>query len=116
MNIDGPLNLNVTKDEVQHKRTLEITFKQEFQTLSLEQRSQELKRYIQSLYQSAQTFKDGNAEKTGLELIMQLSEELLPFIQQDELDLEETIKLEMAMGGSSVASEKSVSLTDLNLN
>ena len=116
MKIDGPLSVSVVDDEVGQKRTLEITFKNEFQQLSLEQRVADLKRYIQSLYQKAQVLNDAQADKTGLVLIMQLCEQLLPYVQQDDLDLKDTIELEMALGGGGSESEISVSLSDLNMN
>lgn len=116
MKIDGPLSVSVVDDEVQQKRTLEITFKNEFHQLSLEQRVSNLKQYIQSLYQNSQSLNDQQTDKTGLILIMQLCEQLLPYVQQDELDLSDTIQLDMSLGGGGSASEISVSLSDLILN
>lgn len=116
MKIDGPLSVSVTDDEVKQIRTLEINFKKEFELLTLDQRSADLKRYIQSMYQNAQSLNDDQVDKTGLLLIMQLCEQLLPYVQQDDLDLHETIKLEMTLGGSGSASEISVSLSDLSNN
>ena len=116
MKIDGPISVSVVDDETLLKRTLEITFKKEFQLLSVEQRGSDLRRYIQSLFQHSQVLKEGQADKTGLILIMQLCEQLLPFVQQDELDLSETIELEMALGESGSASEISIMLSDLSIN
>lgn len=114
MKIDGPLLINVQDDDVQNKRTLEISFREEYQQLELSQRVSEMTKYIQSLFQNAQTLQDGQADKEGLLLIMQICEQLLSHLQQDELDLAETISFEMGL--SEAPSEISFSLTDLNVN
>ncbi|MCK4710278.1 MAG: hypothetical protein KAU21_16795 [Gammaproteobacteria bacterium] len=114
MKIDGPLSINVQDDDVQNKRTLEITFNDEFQQLKLSQRVSEMKKYIQSLFQNSQSLEDGQADKQGLLLIMQICEQLLPHLQQDELDLAETISFEMGLAGAQP--EISISLSDFNIN
>ena len=114
MKIDGPLLISVQDDDVQNKRTLEITFREEFQQLALSQRVSDMQKYIQSLFQNAQSLEDGQADKEGLLLIMQICEQLLPLLQQDELDLAETISFEMGL--SEAQSEISISLADFNVN
>ncbi len=114
MKIDGPLTINILDDDVQNKRTLEINFKEDFQQLELSSRVSEMKKYIQSLFQNAQTLQDKQADKEGLLLIMQICEQLLPHLQQDELDLAETIDFEMGIAGSQP--EISVSLANFNVN
>lgn len=47
-------------------------------------------------------------------LIMQVSEELLSHIQQQEIDLKETIGLEMSLGG--LSPEISISINDLGMH
>ncbi len=114
MKIEGPISISILDDDVQQKRTLEINFKNEFQKLELSSQLSELKKYIQSLFQHAQSLQDGQADKEGILLVMQICEQLLPFLKQQELDLSETIAFEMGL--SSTQSEIAVSLTDLKLN
>ncbi len=111
MKIDGPLLISFRDDELQNKRTLEINFKEQFQQLELSSQVAELKKYIQSLFQNAEAIQDNQAEKEGVLLIMQICEQLLPYLQQDELDLSETIEFEMGLAGAQ--SEISVSLANL---
>lgn len=114
MKIEGPLTLGITDDEIQNKRTLEINFKPEFQQLKSSEQVSELKTYIQALYQNAQAIDEDHADRTGLLLVMQVCEQLLPHIQEQQLDLNETIELEMSLGG--IKPEISVSLSDLDLH
>lgn len=114
MKIEGPLAINVTDDKVHNKRTLEISFRQEFQLLQHDQQLSELKIYIQRLYQNAQTQQEGSANREGMTLIMQVCEQILPLLQQQEIDLAETIEMEMSLGGK--GSKVSVPLSDLGVH
>ncbi len=98
MKIDGPIRVNVLDDDLLRKRTLEISFTDDYQHMDSALQVAEMKRYIQSLFQNTQSLDDQHADKAGALLIMQISEELLPLIQQDELDLSETIAFEMSLG------------------
>ena len=113
MKIDGPIAVNVLDDDLLNKRTLEINFTEDFQKMEAPIQVAEMKRYIQSLFQNAQSLGDEHADKPGVLLIMQISEELLPYLQQGELDLAETIAFEMSLGARS---EVSFSLADLKHN
>lgn len=106
--------MNIVDDEALDKRTLEISFIEDFQQLQHDQQLSELKSYIQRLYQNAQTLNKGQADRQGVLMIMQICEELLPHIQQQDIDLNETIELEMSPGGGT--SEVSVSLSDFGVH
>lgn len=114
MKIEGPLNVSVLDDEIQNKRTLEIDFTDEYQQLTPELQSSEMKSYIQKLFQNADALTPGDSSREGLLLIMQICEELLPYIQQQELDLSETITMELA--AQVARPEVSVSLSDFKMN
>lgn len=113
MKIDGPLRVSVLDDEIKNKRTLEIDFTETYQQLSVQQQSVEMRSYIQRLFQNAETLQAGDSNREGLLLIMQICEELLPYIQQQELDLSETITMELA---ARTSSEVSISLADFKMN
>ncbi len=115
MKIDGPLSVSIVDDDVQNKRTLEINFKEEYQQLESSLQVSEMKKYIQLLFQNAEALQGGAAEREGLLLIMQICEQLLPHLQQDELDLSETILFEMGLA-TDPRPEISVSLTDFKIN
>ena len=115
MKIEGPLAISIVDDDVQNKRTLEINFTEEFQQLESSQQLSEMKKYIQLLFQNAQSLQDKQAEKDGLLLVMQICEQLLPHLQQDELDLAETILFEMGPA-TDPRPEISVSIADFKIN
>lgn len=114
MKIDGPLIIKVLDDEILNKRTLEINFSLDYQQLELNQQLANMKKYIQQLFQNSQAMPDNDPNKQGILLIMQIAEELLPYIQQQELDLSETISMELS--AQIGAPEISVSLRDLGMN
>lgn len=114
MKIEGPLMVSVLDDDIQNKRTLEIDFTDEYKELATEQQAAEMKKYIQQLFQNAQALAEKDSNRQGLLLIMQICEELLPFIQQQELDLNETITMELA--AQTLSPEVSVSLADFKMN
>jgi hypothetical protein len=114
MKIEGPLIISVLDDSIQNKRTLEIDFTEQYQQLSAEQQSADMKKYIQQLFQNAQALTETDPNRPGLLLIMQICEELLPYIQQEELELAETISMELAANVETP--EFSVALTDLKMN
>jgi len=114
MKINGPLSINVLDDDVQAKRTLEIDFTEAFQQLDHAQQISDMQAYIQHLFQNAESLPQGQADREGILLIMQICEQLLPMLQQNELDLAETIALEMGL--ATLTPEISVSLADFNIN
>jgi ribosomal protein S15P/S13E len=114
MKIEGPLIVSVLDDDIQNKRTLEIDFTEQYQKLTVEQQADDMKKYIQQLFQNAETLPEKDSNRQGLLLIMQICEELLPYIQQQELNLEETITMELA--AQTVSPEVSVSLADFKMN
>ena len=114
MKIEGPLIVRVLDDDIQNKRTLEIDFSEAYRKLTTEQQADDMKKYIQQLFQNAEALPEKDSNRQGLLLIMQICEQLLPFIQQQELDLNETITMELA--AQTVAPEVSVSLADLKMN
>jgi hypothetical protein len=114
MKIEGPLIVSVLDDDIQKKRTLEIDFTEQYQELAVEQQAADMKKYIQQLFQNAEALSEKDSNRQGLLLIMQICEELLPLIQQQELDLNETITMELA--AQTVSPEVSVSLADFKMN
>jgi ribosomal protein S15P/S13E len=114
MKIEGPLIVSVLDDDIQNKRTLEIDFTEPYRGLTTEQQAAGMKKYIQQLFQNAEALPEKDANRQGLLLIMQICEELLPFIQQQELDMSETITMELA--AQTVSPEVSVALADFKMN
>ncbi len=114
MKIEGPLSVNVKDDDIQAKRTLEINFTDAFQQLAHAEQVSSMQSYIQTLFQHAESLPQGQADREGILLIMQICEQLLPMLQQQSLDLAETISLEMGL--ASLTPEISVSLADFKMN
>ncbi len=114
MKIEGPLGINVKDDDLQAKRILEINFTDAFQQLSHDEQVNHLQNYIQTLFQQAESLPQGQADREGVLLVMQICDQLLPMLKQQTLDLAGTISLEMGL--ASLTPEISVSLADFKLN
>ena len=91
MEISGPLNIALLDRETTPVRELHISFTEEFRALPIEERVKAFEEYIQQLYQSAQVIPQDSNEYQGVVLILQFAQEVFPFIQQDEIPLNETI-------------------------
>jgi len=94
MLVEGPLNLTLITDDGSVKRELHVKFAQSFQALSLEQRSHAMRDYVTAL-QKAVTDIDNDAEKQGMLTVLSFAEQVLPFIENDDMELGETIIIEI---------------------
>ncbi len=95
MAIEGPISVSVTDLEDPGKRELHISFKPEFQSLTLEQQGSEFSQYVENLKLQYQQAEANSSEQQGVMTILQVAEQLLPHIQTGEIPLMETIVIEM---------------------
>jgi len=94
MQIDGPFNIKIVDNEQSGIRELHLDFQAAFQNAALEERQSQLDSYMQDLAQSIQQSTD-TATQQGMLLIQQIAEELRPHIHADEVELNETIIIEL---------------------
>ena len=94
MQIQGPFQIQVITNEDSQSRELHLSFSNEFQRNPLEQRLSDFRRYIGDLQKSiGQT--DDPASQQGMLTILQISEQILPHLEADEIPLEEPIVVEI---------------------
>ena len=92
MLIDGPFNLQIM--EADGTRELHITYKEEYQALGLSSRVQQMHQHLQDLQANYQASSDP-AEQQGMQMIMQVISQILPYIEADDISLDEAIVLEL---------------------
>ena len=114
MKIEGPLTIEVIDDTAKNSRRVDVKFRPDFQAISAEQQTVRMQSYIQQLNLVAQSLDQESADYQGVQLILPLCEQVLPYLADQSIDLTETISLEMDLGTAS--SQVYVNLTNLKLN
>jgi hypothetical protein len=95
MHIESPLNITVEDGESGMNRELHLTFKSEFVQKELFERSEEFQRYIDQLKHDLSKLAHDNPDRLGTETILEICENLRDYITRDELDLSETVVIEV---------------------
>jgi len=101
MLIEGPIKIGVLDDPGQPGRELHINFSAEFQALDLQGQAASFTRYLGELQQGIDALAEGDANRAGMLIVQQISEQLLPHVINGELELDETIVVEMGRDYSS---------------
>jgi len=94
MQIEGPFNIRVVTNEDSQTRELQLSFTAAFQQKNLQQRMEDFRQHISDLQQSVADTAD-EATRQGMLTILQISEQLLPHMEADEIPLDETIVIEI---------------------
>lgn len=92
MLIDGPLKLQIIENE--GYRELHITFQEDYQQLNLPQRIEQMQQHFNDLKTHYHASND-EAEKQGMQMIIQVVSQILPLIEANEVACDETIVLEL---------------------
>jgi hypothetical protein len=90
MLIRGPLKIGIV-DTDNNQRELHLDFTQEFKSLNLSERCDSFKDFINTLKTEIDTLDENAPDKQGMLTIFQISEQLRPHIESDEIPLEDTI-------------------------
>ena len=101
MLIEGPLKIGVLDQPDQPGRELHIDFTSEFQTLGLQGQASAFQDYLKVLEQSISSLSEQDPNRAGMLIVQQIAEQLSPHIQSGELELHETIIVEMGRDYSS---------------
>lgn len=101
MLIEGPLKIGVLDQPDMPGRELHIDFTQEFQTLDPAGRESQFSDYLMDLHQSIVSLPEGDPNRAGMLIVQQICEQLQPHIATGELELEETIIVELGRDYSS---------------
>lgn len=94
MEIQSPYIVSVNDNSETGLRELHLVFKPDFQALELVDRLSTLKNYIDLLNKDMEAEADEKNQQ-GMLTIIQISEELYPHLESDEIPLDETIVVDI---------------------
>ena len=92
--IQGPFTIAVNDNSETGLRELHLGFKPAFQQLDLSSRLNMLQDYLKDLQKDIEAETDANNQQ-GMITIMQISQELMPHLESDDIPLDETIVIEI---------------------
>ncbi len=101
MLIQGPLKIGVLDQPDQPGRELHIEFTPEFQTLELQNQAQKFQAYLKDLEQGISSLAEDDPNRAGMLIVQQIAEQLSPHIQNGDMELHETILVEIGRDYSS---------------
>jgi hypothetical protein len=87
---EGPLNISLMETDT-GTRELHIDFSSDFKTLNIPERVEEIKKVINHLRAEINLLEESDPNRQGMLMILQITEEMLPHIETDNISLEETI-------------------------
>ena len=101
MLIEGPMKIGVLDDPGQPGRELHIDFSAEFQALDLAGQAAAFSQYLGELQQGITALPEGDPNRAGMLIVQQISEQLMPHVVNGDLELGDTIVVEMGRDYSS---------------
>ncbi len=93
--INGPLKIMVVNEPEAAGWQLLVSFTDEFKSASLEEQGETFARYQQELVEGIQQLPEGDRNRDGMAIVLQLVNELLPYIREGQLALEEPIVVQI---------------------
>ena len=88
-----PFSISV-QDPTPQLREMHLTFSTDFQSMTIDQRLESMRSYIESMLVQAKATSNVNSQR-GLMMVIELTEQLLPHIQSDSMPLQETLIVEI---------------------
>ncbi|MES9968652.1 MAG: transcriptional regulator [Candidatus Thiodiazotropha sp.] len=95
MLIEGPLKIGVLDDPEQPGRELHISFTEEFQALEQSDQTQSFSEYLQLLGRNIDKLPVQDPNRAGMLIVQQIAEQLMPHLHTGDLEIGETIIVEM---------------------
>ena len=95
MLIEGPLIISVKDDEATMNRELHLTFTPTFVQQKVFERVEALQSYMDKLYHQMARLEENDPKRAGMETVYQICDNLLEYIRGDEIDLDQTIIIEI---------------------
>ena len=105
MEINGPLKIGVIDAPDSPGWELQVTFTEEFKGASLEDQGQIFQAYVDELVQGIDALPEGDRNRDGMAIVYQLCSQMLPYIKEGQVALEESMTVE-------IGRNQAVSLTD----
>lgn len=106
MEITGPLTIGIAESSAGTGHEIHIDFKPDFRVLDIAHQGEVFKSYLDDLNRAIEARPDDDPNRSGMLLIHQISEQLLPHVENGDLALSDTIVVE-------VGQTQGVVLTDL---
>lgn len=91
MEIEGPLKFSIVSYDDSDDREIHAVFKEEFQSLELQEQANQFTDHVSSLRSRASALEEGSQEREGILFVLQFLEELVPLVQAGSVPLDEAI-------------------------
>jgi hypothetical protein len=101
MLIEGPLKIAVLDQPDQPGRELHIDFTTDFQALESQDQAPAFRGYLGELQQGISSLPTDDPNRAGMLIVQQIAEQLSPHVESGDLELGETIIVEMGRDYSS---------------
>ncbi|WP_293650511.1 transcriptional regulator [Thiolapillus sp.] len=105
MEINGPLKIGVIDAPESPGWELQVTFTDDFKSAGLEDQGRIFQDYVQELVTNINALPEGDRNRDGMAIVYQLCSEMLPYIREGQVALEETMIVE-------IGQSQAVSITD----
>jgi len=93
--IDGPLRIAVVNEPDSPGWQLLVTFTEAFKAAPLEAQGAQFEAYRRRLMEDIARLPEGDRNRDGMAIVLQLVNEMLPYIQEGQIALEETIVVQI---------------------
>ncbi len=103
--ITGPLRIAVVDDPASAGWQLLVNFTDDFKAASLEEQGRRFADYQRELMEGIARLPEGDRNRDGMAIVLQLVNEMLPYVREGQIALEETIVVQ-------IAQSQAVSITD----
>ncbi|WP_456406470.1 transcriptional regulator [Thiolapillus sp.] len=105
MDINGPLKIGVIDSPDTPGWELQIKFTDDFKSASLENQGKIFQAYIQELVDNINNLPEGDRNRDGMAIVYQFCSQMLPYIKDGQIALEETMTVE-------IGQSQAISITD----
>ena len=101
MDIQGPLKIGILDDPGTTGRELHLSFTDEFKKLSLESQGAVFREYLSDMGKEVGARDEQDRNRSGMLIVQQIGEQLLPHIQAGEIGRNQAISLTDLVGPDS---------------
>jgi hypothetical protein len=105
MDINGPLKIGVIDAPDSPGWELQVSFTDEFKKSSLEDQGRIFQAYVEELVEGINALPEGDRNRDGMAIVYQLCSQMLPYIKEGQIALEESMMVE-------IGRNQAVSITD----
>ncbi len=105
MEINGPLKIAVIDEPDTQGWQLVVSFTDEFKRADLASQGRQFENYVRELVEGINTLPEGDRNRDGMAIVYQLCSEMLPYIREGQIALEESMVVE-------IGQTQAMSLTD----